>query len=117
MFIDNPGSIGMLELKAELKNRVDMGVGTVIDWNDGISFVHDALTSNITFTDDNLPTGADSKPISIDIDLATFTANFPAYYVSKGGEASTSGKTRIIIDCVNGTASSEEVYYELNPNA
>lgn len=109
-------SIGMDEEKDELKARVDIGSGTSIDWELGISYIHDILTQNETFTDSNLPSGTDSKTITLDIDLDTYSITFPAYYIFKGGDVSSSGKTRIVIDSVNGTGSSEEVYYTLIPN-
>jgi hypothetical protein len=120
---DNPSSgvsadsVGQTEQKDELKGRVDMGVGTNIDWSLGVTYVHDQLTGNLTLTDANLPQGTDTKDITLDLDLNGFTLTFPAYYVSKGGEVSASGKTRIVIGCVNGNNGSEEVYYSLIPNA
>jgi hypothetical protein len=99
------------------KARVDMGVGTNIDWSLGVTYVHDQLTGNLTLTDANLPQGTDSKTITLDVDLNGFSLTFPAYYISKGGDVSTTGKTRIVIDCVNGNNGSEEVYYSLIPNA
>ena len=109
-------SVGLTALKAELKARVDMGTGTAINWSLGISFIHDTLTGNITFTDSNLPTGTDSKCISLDLD-GDFAITWPTYYVHKGGVYDGTVMNRIIIDCVNGTGSSEEVYYQIIPNA
>jgi hypothetical protein len=112
-----PDSVGLTEEKDELKGRVDMGTGLAIDWILGISYIHDILTGNITLTDSNLPSGTDTKTITLDVDLSTFSITFPLYYTFKGGDVSASGKTRIVIDCVNGTTSSEEVYYTLIANA
>ena len=115
--IPDADSIGLNEEKDELKGRVDMGTGTAINWSSGISFIHDALTTNITITDINLPSGTDTKTITIDVDFDTYSITFPTYYTSKGGDVSTTGKTRIVIDCINGNSGSEEVYYTLIPNA
>ena len=108
--------VNFANLGDSLKARVDMGTGTVINWSLGISYKHTTLTGAITFTDSNLPTGTDTKCITLDID-GDFAITFPAYYVSKGGTYDGTVMNRIVIDCINGTASSEEVYYTIIPNA
>ena len=119
MKIDTPNIIGEVidstNIKDELDARVTM-VADNIDWNLGNSFKHPTITGAVTLTDTNLPQGTKTKTISLEID-GDFAITFPAYYVSKGGTYDGTVMNRIVIDCINGTASSEEVYYTIIPNA
>ena len=107
--------IGDDNLKDEEKGRVTMSADA-IDWDLGISFKHPTLTGALTLTDSNLPQGTDTKTISLELD-GDFAITFPTYWVDKGGTYDGTVMNRIIIDCVNGTSASEEVYYQIIPNA
>ena len=119
MKIDTPNIIGEVidstNIKDELDARVTM-VADNIDWNLGNSFKHPTITGAVTLTDTNLPQGTKTKTISLEID-GDFAITFPAYYVSKGGTYDGTVMNRIVIDCINGTSASEEVYYTIIPNA
>jgi hypothetical protein len=106
--------IGQENLKPELDGRHTM-VADEIDWKEGTSFIHPTLTGNITLTDSNLPQGVKTKPISVELD-GDFTITVPAYWVFKGGTYDGINGCSIILDCINGTVSSEVVHYKFTPN-
>ena len=119
MKIDTPTITGEVidatNIKDELDARVTMSANE-IDWNLGNSFKHPTITGAVTLTDTNLPQGTKTKTISLEID-GDFAITFPAYWIWKGGTYDGTVMNRIIIDCVNGTSASEEVYYTIIPNA
>jgi hypothetical protein len=87
-----------------------------IDWSLGNSFKRPTITGAITITDSNLPQGSDTKCISLEVD-GDFAIIFPAYWVWKGGKYDGLLMNRVIIDCINGNSGTEEVYYQIIPNA
>lgn len=86
---------------------------TAIDWNANKVFEF-TLTGNTTITDSNLPTGTGTKVIEMVID-GDFTLTVPAYWEPMPGNDDYDGTLRnhLVVSCINGTASSEDVLYSL----
>ena len=84
-----------------------------IDWELG-SVWDITLTGNTTLVDVNLPTSTSTKVITLLV-TGNFTLNFPLYW-SPLPDSDTylgTGENYITIDCINGTSSSEIVYYTI----
>jgi hypothetical protein len=78
-----------------------------LDWN--TYAVHKlTMTADTTFSDSNLPTGANTKIKTLWL-TGAFTATFPAYYTFRGDTYDGAVWNKITIDCVVGTTSSEFV--------
>jgi len=82
-----------------------------IDWNAGSVFVL-TMTANTTFSFANLPTGVNSKIITV-ILTGAFVPTFPAIATPKPATDVYAGAklNEYTINCVNGTAASEMIYY------
>jgi len=93
--------------------RVDMGVSNVIDWTNPNGVFLKTMTTPTTFIDDNLPTGIDTKKISIYMQ-GGFLPTFPNYWkkTTSKNYALTS-VNRLNIECVNGNTGVELVYYDI----
>lgn len=89
--------------------------GTVINWSTDTDTYTKTLTANTTLTDSNLPSGTNTRTITLIIDGA-FTLTVPSYWKLKGGVYSTTKQNQIVLQCVNGTAGSERVNYVINPD-
>ena len=82
-----------------------------IDWNAGSVFVI-TMTANTTFSFTSLPTGVNSRIITVII-TGAFIPTFPAIATLKPATDVYAGAklNEYTINCVNGTASSEMIYY------
>jgi len=82
-----------------------------IDWNAGSVFVL-TMTANTTFSFSNLPTGVNSKIITV-ITTGPFVPTFPVIATRKPATDVYDGArlNEYTINCVNGTAESEMIYY------
>ena len=82
-----------------------------IDWNAGSVFVL-TMTANTTFSFSNLPTGVNSKIINVLI-TGAFVPTFPGIATLKPStDVYTGAKlNQYTINCINGTAESEMIYY------
>jgi len=82
-----------------------------IDWNAASVFVL-TMTANTNFSFSNLPTGVNSKIITV-ILTGTFVPTFPAIATLKPATDVYDGAklNEYTINCVNGTAASEMIYY------
>ena len=89
--------------------------GTAIDWSTDTDVYTKTLTANTTLTDSNLPSGTNTRTITLSIDGA-FAITFPAYYKHKGGTYNTAKVNQIVLQCVNGNGGSERVNYIINPD-
>lgn len=83
--------------------------GTSIDWNSATDFVK-TLTQNEIFTDANLPTGSNTKVITLSF-TGDFSITFPAYWSNYGGEYDGTVNNLIVVFCLNGTGGSEDIRY------
>ena len=82
-----------------------------IDWNAASVFVL-TMTANTTFSFSNLPTGVNSKIITVII-TGAFVPTFPAIATPKPATDVYDGAklNQYTINCINGTAASEMIYY------
>ena len=82
-----------------------------IDWNAGSVFVL-TMTANTTFSFSNLPTGVNSKIITV-ILTGAFVPTFPAIATPKPATDVYDGAklNEYTINCVNGTPASEMIFY------
>ena len=82
-----------------------------IDWNSGSIFVL-TMTANTTFSFSNLPTGVNSRIITV-ILTGAFVPTFPVIATLKPATDVYAGAklNEYTINCVNGTAASEMIYY------
>jgi len=82
-----------------------------IDWNAGSVFVL-TMTANTTFSFSNLPTGVNSKIITV-ILTGAFVPTFPVIATLKPATDVYNGAklNQYTINCVNGTPASEMIYY------
>jgi len=82
-----------------------------IDWDAGSVFVL-TMTADTTFSFSNLPTGVNSKIITV-IVTGAFVPTFPAIATLKPATDVYAGAklNQYTINCINGTASSEMIYY------
>ena len=82
-----------------------------IDWNAGSVFVL-TMTADTTFSFSNLPTGVNSKIITV-IVTGAFVPTFPTIATLKSATDVYNGAklNQYTINCVNGTAASEMIYY------
>jgi len=82
-----------------------------IDWNVASAFVL-TMTNNTTFVSFNLPTGVNSKIINAII-TGAFVPKFPATWTLKPATDVYAGAklNQYTINCINGTADSEMIYY------
>jgi len=82
-----------------------------IDWNAGSAFVL-TMTANTTFSFANLPTGVNSKIITVII-TGAFVPTFPGIATLKPATDVYAGAklNQYTINCINGTAASEMIYY------
>ena len=82
-----------------------------IDWNSGSIFVL-TMTANTTFSFSNLPTGVNSKIITV-ILTGAFVPTFPVIATQKPSTDVYGGAklNQYTINCINGTAASEMIYY------
>jgi hypothetical protein len=78
-----------------------------LDWN-AYSVEKLTMTADTTFSDSNLPTGANTKIKTLWL-TGAFTATFPTYYTFRGDTYDGAVWNKITIDCVVGTTSSEFV--------
>jgi hypothetical protein len=86
---------------------------TNLDWSAYKVFKF-TLTGTTTLVDVNLPTGTATEVIEMVIG-GNFTLNIPAYWTAlpSNDTYDGTGLNHLVISCVNGTSSSEEVYYSL----
>jgi len=89
--------------------------GTAIDWSADTDVYTKTLTTNTTLTDINLPSGTNTRTITLSIDGA-YTLTVPAYWKWKGGTYDTTKTNQIVLQCVNGNSGSERVNYIINPD-
>lgn len=89
--------------------------GTVIDWSTDTDVYTKTLTANTALTDVNLPSGTNTRTITLSIDGA-FSLTLPTYYKHKGGTYNTAKTNQIVLQCVNGNSGSERVNYVINPD-
>ena len=93
--------------------RINASVATsyAIDWNAGSVFVL-TMTANTTFSNANLPTGVNAKIITIEL-TGAFAPTFPANWTLKPSTDAYDGvKNNLIeVNCLNGTAAAEKIYY------
>ena len=84
-----------------------------IDWDAASVFVL-TMTGDTTFSDTNLPTGANSKVITVEL-TGDFSATLPTYWEARPSNDSYDGTVRneITVNCKNGTTSSENVTFSL----
>ena len=94
--------------------RATLG-GTAIDWNSATDF-EKTLTQNEVFTDVNLPTGNNTKIITLNF-TGDFSITFPAYWTNYGGEYDGTTNNLIVVFCLNGAGGSEEVRYIIHNEA
>ena len=82
-----------------------------IDWNVASAFVL-TMTNNTTFVSSNLPTGVNSKIINAII-TGAFVPTFPSTWTLKPATDVYDGAklNQYTINCINGTAASEMIYY------
>ena len=82
-----------------------------IDWNAGSVFVL-TMTADTTFSNANLPTGVNAKIITIEL-TGAFVPTFPANWTLKPStDAYDGSKNNLIeVNCLNGTAAAEKIYY------
>jgi len=82
-----------------------------IDWNAASVFVL-TMTANTTFSFTNLPTGVNSRIITVII-TGAFVPTFPAIATLKPATDVYAGAklNEYTINCINGTAASEMIYY------
>ena len=82
-----------------------------IDWNAGSVFPL-TMTANTTFSFANLPTGVNSRIITV-ILTGAFTPTFPVIATLKPATDVYDGAklNEYTINCVKGTAASEMIYY------
>ena len=82
-----------------------------IDWNAGSVFPL-TMTANTTFSFTNLPTGVNSRIITV-ILTGEFVPTFPVIATLKPATDVYDGAklNEYTINCVNGTAASEMIYY------
>jgi hypothetical protein len=73
-----------------------------------------ALTGATTLVDVNLPTGTATDVIELVV-KGSFALNLPAYWTPLPSNDTYNGAVRnhIVVSCINGTTSSEEVFYSL----
>ena len=98
-----------------LGNRIDLSGATALDWSLISPDFFDTLTSNITYTDSNLPQNAKTKIITLTL-TGDFAITFPAYWkkVNTGVYDGTK-ENQIVIICLNGNVGFEQVQYVINP--
>lgn len=108
-------SVGLAELKDELKKRVDMAGSNVIDWSAGDTFIK-VLTAPTTISDTNLPQGTDTKEISIHVS-GDQPLTVPSYWVWKGGIYVGTKSNQIVVELINGNVGSEFATYTIIPDA
>ncbi len=94
--------------------RVTANVATTyaFDWN--LASVFDlTMTAATTFSSTNLPTGANSKVINIKLS-GNFAPTFPTTWVLLPNADPYDGlkQNLITVNCLNGTAASEVIYYD-----
>jgi len=84
-----------------------------LDWEVYKVFEY-TLTGNTTLSDLNLPTGTDTKVIELIID-GNYTLTLPAYWEALPDNDTYDGTRRnhLVVSCINGTTSSEDVLYSL----
>ena len=82
-----------------------------IDWNAGSVFVL-TMTANTTFSFSNLPTGVNSRIITVII-TGAFVPTFPLIATPKPATDVYNGAklNEYTINCVNGTDASEMIFY------
>ena len=82
-----------------------------IDWNAGSAFVL-TMTANTTFSFANLPPGVNSKIITVII-TGAFVPTFPGIATLKPATDVYAGAklNQYTINCINGTAASEMIFY------
>ena len=82
-----------------------------VDWNAGDVWQL-TLTGATTITDTNLPSGTNTKVIEFLI-TGAFAWTPPAYWVELPSSQAYDGakQNHVVISCINGTGSSELVYY------
>jgi hypothetical protein len=105
-----------LALKQDKGVRLDNATvtgSTNLDWSAYKVFKF-TLTGTTTLVDVNLPTGTATEVIEMVIG-GNFTLNIPAYWTAlpSNDAYDGTGLNHLVISCVNGTTSSEEVYYSL----
>ena len=82
-----------------------------IDWAAG--HVWDlTLTGATTLTNSNLPTGTNTKVIELLV-TGAFALTFPAIWTALPSSQAYDGAklNHIVVSCINGTTSSEKIYY------
>ncbi len=82
-----------------------------VDWNAGD--VWDlTLTGATTITDTNLPSGTNTKVIEFLV-TGSFGLTLPAYWTALPSSQAYDGAklNHIVVSCINGTTSSEKIYY------
>jgi hypothetical protein len=84
-----------------------------IDWNAGSVFIL-TMTANTTFSDSNLPTGTETKVITVEL-AGAFVATFPSYYEARPSNDAydITVRNELTVNCKNGTSSGENVTYGL----
>jgi hypothetical protein len=99
---------------AEEKVVADVSVTYDIDWASPNAMFVLTMTANTTFSDINLPSEPNSKVIEIILN-GNYTATLPAYWEALPSNDSYLGTVRnhIVVSCVDGTTSSEDVLYSL----
>lgn len=94
--------------------RANLG-GTAIDWNSATDF-EKTLTQNEVFTDTNLPSGSNTKVITLSF-TGDFSITFPAYWSNYGGQYDGTVNNLIVVFCLNGSGGSEDVRYIIHNEA
>ena len=72
-------------------------------------------TPVFNYKDGSLPSGTDTKPITLYVNPATFSIQVPVYWTFMGGTPTENVVNEFTIECVNGNSASEVVYYWINP--
>ena len=112
--IINPDTIGYNELANDLNGRETI-VGGVIDWLTAPTKVL-TMAGTTTLTDSNLPQGTDTRVIELHI-TGSFSVTFPVAWNWKGGIYDGGASNLIVVTCVNGNSGSEEIHYQIIPDA